>query len=197
MKNDEYENARESYFSWLCMISHMDSDDSDKNSYFTLARILNDTVFYSPVSMDNNRIQDVFNLRSEWTDRMVEAGYFYPDDALNMPCSVFEVMVALANRYENQVMWDPDYGNRTYIWFNDMLNNFLVANGLTRDYVNDDVINMGTEITIRNGLETLLDRTYEFNGYGGFFPLHYSRRDQTKIELWSQMSQYMVENYKF
>jgi hypothetical protein len=42
-------------------------------------------------------------------------------------------------------------------------------------------------------LETLIWRTYDRSGQGGFFPLRESTEDQTKTELWVQMNMYINE----
>ena len=39
------------------------------------------------------------------------------------PCSVLEMMIALSMRCEEQIMDDPDIGNRTGQWFWDMIDN--------------------------------------------------------------------------
>lgn len=39
----------------------------------------------------------------------------------NRPCSVLEMIIALAIRLEEHIMDDPDIGNRTGQWFWDMI----------------------------------------------------------------------------
>jgi hypothetical protein len=47
---------------------------------------------------------------------------------------------------------------------------------------------------IHDVLDTVIWRTYEINGWGGFFPLTLSDEDQTKVEIWYQMAAYVEEN---
>jgi hypothetical protein len=42
-------------------------------------------------------------------------------------------------------------------------------------------------------LEDLIWRTYRPNGQGGFFPLKNPQEDQTKIEIWYQLNEYVME----
>jgi hypothetical protein len=41
-------------------------------------------------------------------------------------------------------------------------------------------------------LTRLIERTYKPNGEGGFFPLPQTDEDQTKVEIWYQMSAYIL-----
>lgn len=194
---EEIEKARELYFQWLCMLVHLDDDEAG-NCYIALADILHHMEFYALISMDENRIEDGLDLRTEWLERIHEAGYFFPETSLDYTsCSVLEVLVGMAVRCENQIMWDPDYGDRTYIWFWEMLWNLLDANGISSEDCTNDNIDEFIACQVQEAVVSLLDRSYNFDGSGGLFPLRNPRRDQRHVELWTQMNQYMLENYKF
>jgi hypothetical protein len=47
---------------------------------------------------------------------------------------------------------------------------------------------------IKNILDTLVWRTYQPDGRGGFFPLNHPEEDQTKVEIWYQMNKYVIEH---
>ena len=73
--------------------------------------------------MDADRAEDGINLRYRFG---YENGYesamiaSYLDDR---PCSVLEMMVALSMKMEEQIMDDPDIGDRTSVWFWKMIDN--------------------------------------------------------------------------
>lgn len=194
---DEIEKARELYFQWLCMLVHLDEDETG-NCYIGLGDILHSMEFYSLNPMDENRIEDGLDLRTEWLNRMQESGYFFPETSLDYrPASVLEVLVGMAVRCENQIMWDPDYGDRTYIWFWDMLSNLLDGNHILSEQCTNETLSLEMADDVRYAVENFLERAYDFDGTGGLFPLRNPRRDQRQVELWTQMNQYMLENYRF
>ena len=41
----------------------------------------------------------------------------------------------------------------------------------------------------------MLAREYSDNGHGGLFPLKNPKKDQRKVEIWYQMTEYINENY--
>jgi len=42
-------------------------------------------------------------------------------------------------------------------------------------------------------LDRVIHRKYKANGEGGFFPLKETNNDQRDVELWYQMSEYVLE----
>ena len=170
------------YIDWMYQL--VVDDRYSNQSYHKLFAQLYDTEFTYTIPMDGNRAEDGIDLRYRFgreyhfEDAMVTA---YLNDR---PCSVLEMMVALAIRCEDHIMDDPDIGNRTGQWFWNM----LVSLGLGAmndvrfdpDYV-DDVI------------ERLLDHDYQANGEGGLFTVEYARYDMRSIEIWYQMNCYLNE----
>ena len=57
-----------------------------------------------------------------------------------------------------------------------------------------DPISKRKSIKIDDILDTLIWRTYEYDGIGGFFPLTNAEEDQTKVEIWYQMAAYINEH---
>ena len=43
-------------------------------------------------------------------------------------------------------------------------------------------------------LDRVIWRQYDPSGYGGLFPLSKPDKDQTRVELWYQLSAYILEN---
>jgi hypothetical protein len=103
-------------------------------------------------------------------------------DILNGPCSVLEMMIALAIRCEENIMDDPNVGDRTGQWFWGMITNLGL--GSMKDarfdirYV-DDVVAM------------FLDREYEPNGKGGLFTIRHCDCDLRDVEIWYQLCWYL------
>ena len=108
MTKNELVNA---YFEWMCQLVY-DRGYCKRLSYRKLLARLHDTAFAYSVPMDGNRVEDGIDLRyrfgreNGYRDAMIAA---YLDDS---PCSVLEMMTALAVRCEEHIMTDPDVGNR-------------------------------------------------------------------------------------
>ena len=108
------------YFDWMCRLV-LDPRYSRRVSYRKLLRFLHSVDFTYTISMDGNREEDGVELRyrfgydNSYESAMISA---YLDAR---PCSVLEMMIALAIRCEEHIMDDPDIGNRTGQWFWNMI----------------------------------------------------------------------------
>lgn len=170
---------RKEYFDWMYRLVFRRPRSA---TYRKLLTCLYDHDFRYSIAMDDNRDSDGIDLRYRFAR---EKGYDYRligsylDDR---PCSVLEMMIALALRCEEHIMEDSEFGDRTGHWFWNM----IVSLGLSSmsdkrfdiDYV-DDVI------------ERFLDREYEPNGKGGLFTVRDSKRDMRTMEIWYQMHSYL------
>lgn len=171
------DRVNDEYFEWLC-----DTVDgrrfSNVMTYEKLLRHLHNIEFTWFVPHDDNRASDGVQLRRRYAlDKrdMSLQGY------LRGPCSVLEMMVALAVRAET-IMDDDGIGDRTGQWFWTMIHNL----GLTP--MTDEGFDRGRvdEIVAR-----LLNREYEPDGSGGLFTVRNCERDMRKIEIWCQLSWYL------
>ena len=103
-------------------------------------------------------------------------------DILDEPCSVLEMILALAIRTEEQIMDDPHYGDRTQQWFWGMLSNIGISSmsddNYDEQYVNEKVYR-------------LLERRYEPNGKGGLFYIRDCDTDLRDVEIWTQLCWYL------
>ena len=43
-------------------------------------------------------------------------------------------------------------------------------------------------------MRVVMDRLYDMHGNGGLFPLRKPSKDQRKVELWYQMSEYLLQD---
>lgn len=168
------------YFEWMFELV------SDKNyirnrSYRKLLMYLHSTIFRHPSSVpnDGNRAEDGINLRERFA---YEVGYRNVTDYLAGPCSVLEMMIALAIRCEEHIMDDPDIGDRTAQWFWDMIHSM----GL---YTMDDIAY--SKAYTAKIVTKFLDRDYKCDGSGGLFTVPDCPYDMRVVEIWYQMCWYL------
>ena len=100
----------------------------------------------------------------------------------NAPCSVLEMMVALAIRCEETIMDNPAYGDRTAQWFWGMIRT-LGLYSMTDDRFDQEYVDMV--------IDRFLNRDYEPNGEGGLFKINNCKYDLRKIEIWYQLCWYL------
>lgn len=162
---------RDDYFDWLYDIVCK----SDK--YKVLCAFLHGQEFTYTIPMDDNRYEDGISLRYRFGYECDLPDYRIADEIDNRPCSVFEMMVALALRMEEDVMACPGL-NRTSEWFEAM----IVSLGL-EDMTNERFIENRCSRVIVN----FLNRDYAKNGQGGLFTVDdMAYRDLRTVEIWYQ-----------
>lgn len=175
---------KETYFQWMIHLV-CENGYGRRRSHLKLFFLLHETEFIYTMDMDANRADDGMDLRYRFAyecGMKAEEVREYLDDR---PCSIFEMMVALAQRCEEQIMDNPDDGNRTGKWFFDMLKSL----GLT---MMDD--SRFDRLTTMDILIRFMRRDYEESGQGGLFTLRYPKFDMRNIEIWYQMMAYLEEN---
>lgn len=174
-----FKEVKEEYFNWLCGFV-TDKLLPQDLSYSALFEQLHSTEFTYILDMDENRAMDGIGLRYRFIlDSNYPKSY---ERYLSGPCSILEVMVALALRCEENIMDDPTKGNRTSQWFWGMINS-LGLNGMYNS--NYD------EMKVSDILDTFLKREYEPNGKGGLFTIKRTKEDLTQVEIWYQLCWYL------
>lgn len=172
-----HEEIYDRYFEWLCSVVDVSSVSYDK-----LLRLLHRVKFRLVNPKDRNRAEDGTDLRFRFAKRE----HVSKNDVLEwhdeIPCSVLEMMIALAIRAEEQIMDDPQVGNRTTQWFWGMVSS-LGLNQMTDD--NFDLI------TARGIIERFLDREYSPDGRGGLFTIRDCDYDLRDVEIWTQLCWYL------
>lgn len=179
MTRDDILNA---YFNWL--YSAVCGDRRSRPVSFRRLMIkLHDTDFKYFVSRDENKAIDGMDLRYRFA---VMSGYDHSSDVivdiLSGPCSVLEMMVALAIHCEEDIMDDPSYGDRTGQWFWNMIVNLGL--GSMTDYNFD-------EEYIDEVLERFLNREYAPDGRGGLFTIRGCDADLRTVEIEYQLLWYL------
>lgn len=151
---------------------------SKRVSYRKLLMHLHDIEFTWSVAFDDNRADDGIQLRRRFALTRDDMSLI---DYIAGPCSVLEMMVALAIKCED-IMDDSVYGNRTGQWFWGMIHNLglspMIDSKFDRDFT-DDII------------ARLLNREYEPDGTGGLFTIRNCERDLRTVEIWRQLSWYL------
>ena len=173
----------EKYFEWL--YNKVINNKMQKNmSYRRLLQFLHSVDFSYTIPRDGNRFGDGINLRYRFgmekhiDDRIIA-------QKLDIyPCSVLEMMVALANRIETQIMTNTEAGDRTFTWFFEMLSSL----GLSQ--MQDPYFDEQKAAKI---CERFLNREYDQNGKGGLFTIYHRDTDMRTVEIWYQAMWYLSE----
>lgn len=163
------------YFSYLKKF--VCDDNHDGKNYTCIFRHLYNKEFYSVIEEDDNRIADAAEFRAEFERNN---GYYEP--VLNEPISVLEVMVALADRCEQSIMGNFEYGDRTSEWF------WYMIESLGLLYFDDYNYDM---YFVDEIIDKMLDREYEPDGRGGLFYIEGFDGDLRNVEIWYQLNYWL------
>lgn len=167
------------YFHWMYGLVC----DRFRDLYFyRLFTYLYDKEFTYTIDMDGNRAEDGIDLRYRFAYEFRYDNAMISEYLDNKACSVLEMMIALAVRCEESIMDDPDHGNRTGLWFWNMLESL----GLTD--MHDDNFD---DIYVDDTIEVFLNHEYEHTGKGGLFTVPHCKRSLRTVEIWTQMCWYL------
>ena len=173
----ERDRVQNEYFEWMYDLVCGDKH-SKSISYRKLLMHLHNTVFVYSIDMDANRAENGEHLRYRYALRhKVNERYLDIGE-----CTVLEMMIALAIRCEEEIMDDPNIGDRTAQWFWGMVTN-LGLGGCTDEYYDRREVN--------DILERFLNREYEPDGRGGLFRVRNCANDLRDVEIWYQMLWYL------
>lgn len=161
------------YIDW--MANKVCENEDQKWAYSKLFRRLYLWEFTWIVDHDEYRAVDGLEMRGafvEETGVVLERG----------PCMVLEMMVALADRIENGIMGEEEYGDRTHTWFWYMVNS-LGLSGYTDDAFDEEIVD---EI-----IQCWLNREFCQDGLGSLFYICGAERDYRRVEIWYQMHAFL------
>lgn len=179
IKNRVIDDYFEWLLDWVCGKRY-----SKQVSYRRLLMLLHSIEFRYSIQRDRNRAKDGVDLRRRFAlDRGDEelSGY------LDGPCSVLEMMVALAIRCEECIMDDPHIGDRTGQWFWGMIVNLNLGSMIDSRFDEEYAIDI---------IERFLDREYEPDGEGGLFTIRHCLEDLRDVEIWVQLLWYIDSIYE-
>lgn len=174
----------ELYFVWLYS-QVADPEEQDPSlTYWKLLKQLfcKEFVWLPSIPNDYNRCEDGKELRLDFfretgIDRREVDPYW-----VMMGCSFLELMVALSRRLSSV---DVNEG-ASHAWF------WLLMENIGLHKYSDARRHM--KVHINAVMDDVIFRRYRRTGLGGFFPLRNPATDQTKEEIWHQMSAYVLEN---
>lgn len=168
----------ELYLKWL--VNQVCSVKNSSKTYMNLFDILYTKEFVWTVPNDDNRAEDGRYLRYIFLE---EEGYDLTRNDqvwMDLGCSMLELFIGLSIRLEFQT----DIPTSEWFWKllkNLDLDKFSDQTSISREDV-DDI------------LDRVIWRTYDYDGHGGLFPMKHTTRDQRKIELWSQLHEYIDQD---
>ena len=172
------DRINDDYFEWLCSIIDIHRF-SRHVSYRKLLVHLHNIEFTWTIPLDDNRADDGIQLRRRYAISQHDMSL---SEYISGPCSVLEMMIALAIRCEESIMDDAQLGDRTGQWFWGMIHSLgltpMINSEFDVDYI-DDVI------------ARFLNRDYEPDGKGGLFTVKNCDCDMRKFEIWRQLSWYL------
>lgn len=164
------------YLSWLYDQVGGVRVRNKSRTYWDLFQQMYNKQFIWIVPNDDNRVQDGLDLRYEWS---LESDIPQPPEWTNHGCSFLEMLVALSRRAAFEGEGHPP------TWFWHFIDNLGLHECTDRPKYNQRMVD---EI-----LDDVIWRTYKPNGHGGLFPLRYPKHDQRDVELWYQMSEYLLD----
>lgn len=171
------QQIKNDYFEWMYELM-CEGRFAGTITYRKLFTFLHDTTFVYFVPYDENRAEDGVALRYRYcVYHDCEDLEYYLDG----PCSVLEMMVALAIRCEENIMNDPEKGDRTAQWFWSMISS-LGLSGMT-DYNFDEYL-------VGDIIDCFMNRDYSPDGKGGLFTIKRWDRDARDVEIWHQLLAY-------
>lgn len=180
MTPDELKNT---YFEWMYQLVCNDKY-TKRLSYRKLLMFLYDVPFAYTIPMDANRAEDGTDLRYRFGFENSYDPRLITDTIDDKPCSVLEMMVALASRCEEHIMSDPDIGNRTGQWFWGMIANLGLSSMSDARFDGR---------AVQEVMKDFMEHRYQANGRGGLFTVKHSRRDMRETDIWYQMCWYLDE----
>ena len=171
------------YFKWMYQLV-CDRRYPRGLSYRKLFFRLHEREFIFQIGMDENRAADGRDLRYRFGRERAYDDALIDEYLCDRPCSILEMMLALAIRCEENIMSDPALGDRTGQWFWNMIIS-LGLNGMDDQRYNERYVD--------DILDRFLRREYSSRGQGGLFTVRYPHKDLRTVEIWYQMNWYLNE----
>lgn len=173
------------YLIWLVNIATNGS--AECTVYHKLFSQLMDTPFkwVSAFPLDENRAADGISLRGRYAKHTSNPYPVCVDINGEPPASVLEVIVALASRIETEIMHNGEDGDRTSLWFFNMLRSL----GLNYKNCMDDSYDAPYVYAI---LERFMTRKYAPNGSGGLFTINTDDVNMLNLEIWAQANKWLM-----
>ena len=150
-----------------------------EHSWWALFRQLYSTEFVWLIPNDDNRVEDGRNLRAEFER---ETGSPLEYEWQHLGCSVLEMLIALSNRLAFETSQESPR------WFWELLCNVELV-----EYHDQKMSRFESRGEVEYIVERLIWRNYRYDGVNGLFPIRRPSEDQSKVEIWYQMHEYLQE----
>lgn len=168
------------YFEWLYKYIGNVGARNPARTHWKFARQLYTKEFIWLIPNDDNRAADGRDLRYLFFH---EEHIEDPDPIWNsLGCSMMEMLVALSLRLSFETEGEPQ------AWFWELMENIDIGMQWSSDKNYDEI----KAKKIDDALNCVIWRTYAPSGAGGLFPLPVAKEDQRVVEIWYQLSAYLV-----
>lgn len=175
MNRDTIKNK---YYRWM---SNLVIDENHKE-YTKLLMFLHNTEYKYSIPMDENRYEDGLYLRHRFVYvNKYDDNFDDICEALESPCSVLEMLIALTLRWYESFSYIDDTIPE-FFW--DMIDTLYLF------HMNDQYFDKRVCIYRIN---KFLNREYESDGKYGLFHIKHSPEDLRDVELWTQLCWYIDE----
>lgn len=154
-----------------------------KVDYIPLLDLLYSIPFTITMEMDENRVSDGEFLRKRWLQDEDLYGYLSEFD--DEKVTVLEVLIGIAERYEYQV-GNIMEGDLTSERFWELLHNLDIEKYSADNY---------KPLNIKEKVRNWMARKYKKDGSGSIFPVKSYKKDMKSLQIWDQMSIYIMENW--
>lgn len=150
-----------------------------RRTYWSLMRLLYKKEFVWLIPNDDNRLAEGLDLRMDFIheEELIDVDPMW----LELGCSMLEMLIALSRRLNFQ-RDELTVGE----WFWELIENLRMKR-VDRDFTPN------YEDYFNDSLDIVIWRTYKASGFGGLFPLTRPKKDQRDVELWYQLSAYLLE----
>lgn len=167
-------SIQDDYYFW--MLEKIETSDLVISAYDCLLTKLHITDFTYLRPMDGNLAAWGIDLRYRFGYERDIPQPIIAAELDDRRASILEVMVSLALRLEENVMSDPDYGNRTGVWFWSMIKSIGLMHYPNKRYRNAEVTRIITDC---------LNRDINRDGRGWFFTIKDSDEDLRNVDIWT------------
>jgi hypothetical protein len=167
----------DAYLTWLYSQIGSVKLKNRARSYWRLARKLYTIEFIWFVPNDDNRVEDGRDLRFMFLE---DSGHAVDVNWMDLGCSFLEMLIGLSRRLSFEAEGEP----RDWFWH--LMDNLELRECNDRAPWPDE--------HVEDICNRVIFRTYSPDGTGGLFPLQDPKRDQRRVELWYQMSEYLLEH---
>lgn len=136
--------------------------------------------------MNHSRMMDGLKLRD-----IYERECHNRHTAPNMPCTFLEMLVALAKRLDDAVMYEAKFGDRSVDWFWMFIENMGMSDATNEHW------NIHWDRYVYNRYCKIMKRLYAPTGKGGMFVItDRPDQDMREYDIWHQMMWWCSENIK-